>query len=92
MESFLSASLSGMAVGLAIGIVFTLGRMNGVLSRTERKVDALLKHSGMDWPRLAVVEAETLARAGKKIEAIKAYREFTGCGLAEAKKAVEAMH
>ncbi len=30
-------------------------------------------------------------RAGRKIEAIKIYREKTGVGLAEAKKAVEAM-
>ena len=32
-----------------------------------------------------------LARAGNLIAAIKEYRELTGVGLAEAKKAVEAM-
>jgi ribosomal protein L7/L12 len=32
-----------------------------------------------------------LARAGNMIAAIKEYREITGAGLAEAKKAVEAM-
>lgn len=32
-----------------------------------------------------------LARAGNMIAAIKEYRELTGAGLAEAKKAVEAM-
>jgi ribosomal protein L7/L12 len=31
-----------------------------------------------------------LIRAGKKIQAIKAYRQLTGLGLAEAKDAVEA--
>jgi len=36
----------------------------------------------------AVVE---LARAGNMIAAIKEYRELTGVGLAEAKKAVEAI-
>jgi ribosomal protein L7/L12 len=32
-----------------------------------------------------------LARAGKKIEAIKRYRELTGLGLREAKDAVDAI-
>jgi ribosomal protein L7/L12 len=34
-------------------------------------------------------EVVLLARAGKKIEAIKVYRQMTGCGLVEAKTAVE---
>ena len=36
-------------------------------------------------------ELQDLLAAGKKIEAIKLFRERTGAGLAEAKKAVEAM-
>lgn len=40
---------------------------------------------GMAWP-----EIERLARAGKKIEAIKLHRQTFGSGLAEAKDAVEA--
>ncbi|MGY0387164.1 ribosomal protein L7/L12 [Nocardioides sp. WG-D5] len=34
-------------------------------------------------------EVVALVRAGKKIEAIKVYREATGVGLVEAKNAVE---
>ena len=34
---------------------------------------------------------EQLLRAGRKIEAIKRYRELTGVGLKDAKEAVEAM-
>jgi ribosomal protein L7/L12 len=33
----------------------------------------------------------SLLRAGRKIDAIKVYREHTNCGLAEAKQAVEAL-
>jgi ribosomal protein L7/L12 len=36
-------------------------------------------------------EVRSLLREGKKIAAIKAYREATGVGLAEAKNAVEAL-
>lgn len=40
----------------------------------------------------AFIEALTEAlRAGRKIEAIKLYRERTGCGLAEAKEEVETL-
>ncbi|WP_199836308.1 ribosomal protein L7/L12, partial [Streptomyces sp. NRRL F-4489] len=38
-------------------------------------------------PRLA--EVDDLLAKGKKIQAIKVYREATGAGLAEAKEAVE---
>jgi ribosomal protein L7/L12 len=35
------------------------------------------------------LEVMALVRAGNKIEAIKLFREATGCGLAEAKEAVD---
>ena len=38
-----------------------------------------------------IAEVHALARSGKKIEAIKRYRELTGVGLKEAKDAVERM-
>lgn len=60
------------------------------LNRLEDKVDLLLKHEGLEEPPLPRQdEVVALVRAGKKIEAIKVYREATGVGLAEAKNAVE---
>jgi hypothetical protein len=43
------------------------------------------------WPstEMAMAEVQRLARAGRKIEAIRVYREATGAGLAAAKSAVE---
>ncbi|MCA9663056.1 MAG: ribosomal protein L7/L12, partial [Myxococcales bacterium] len=41
-------------------------------------------------PRYDLSEAEALARAGRKIQAIKEFRRLTGVGLKEAKTAVEA--
>ena len=79
----------GWVIGLAVA--FLVVRAAAVMSRLERKLDVLLRHTGVDLQRLAVEEATTLARAGKKIEAIKLYREYTGCGLAEAKAKVESL-
>jgi Ribosomal protein L7/L12 C-terminal domain len=55
----------------------------------NRKLNLLMKHSGMNLQETALREAQPLMRDGKKIEAIKRYREITGAGLAEAKAAVE---
>jgi ribosomal protein L7/L12 len=54
----------------------------------EEKVDLLLRHFGVEVP--ADTQWQLLARdPSQKIAAIKAYREETGAGLAEAKDAVE---
>ncbi|MGD6747767.1 ribosomal protein L7/L12 [Streptomyces sp. BH106] len=60
-------------------------------ARVERKLDLVIGHLGIETgtlvPGLDGVRA--LVRDGKKIEAIKAYREATGVGLKEAKDEVE---
>jgi hypothetical protein len=61
------------------------------LSRLEGKLDALLKHQGIEFDPYADLPAPVLEalRRGKKIEAIKEYRAATGAGLREAKEFVE---
>lgn len=63
------------------------------IARLERKIDLILAHLGIEdrAHALALSEVKQLAQAGRKIDAIKAYREATGVGLKEAKDAVEAM-
>ena len=71
--------------------------------RLERKVDFLFQRLGVDPSEALVFDAgfgpgaglpasfqDALAR-GKKIEAIKIYRDVTGASLKEAKDAVDAM-
>ncbi|MFC7220995.1 ribosomal protein L7/L12 [Streptomyces polyrhachis] len=63
------------------------------LARLERKMDLLLGHLGVEEPRIPGMErVHELIRQGRKIEAIKAYRQLTGEGLKEAKDAVERMN
>lgn len=61
------------------------------IDQVERKLDLLLDK--MEIPRQEAGEEEIrgLLAAGRKIEAIKLYRERTGVGLKEAKDAVESM-
>lgn len=79
----------GWAVGLTIG--FLVFKAAAVSARIEHKIDVLLRHSGIDLQKVAADEAAELMKAGKKIEAIKAYRDLTGARLAEAKAKVESL-
>jgi ribosomal protein L7/L12 len=59
------------------------------LARVERKLDAILRHQGIvvSEPELpGIIEH---LRQGRKIHAIKAYRDQTGATLADAKSTVE---
>ncbi len=83
----------------AIGAVLLLMAMASWLdtkarvARIERKVNALLRHHGVDLTQGMPLSERVKQLANDpshKIEAIKVYREETGAGLAEAKDAVEA--
>jgi hypothetical protein len=77
---------------LTFGLVAmqTKRQKEGGLARVEWKLDALLKKLEITLPDLAAdPELLGLAKAGRKIEAIKRYRDITGAGLKEAKDFVE---
>jgi hypothetical protein len=60
------------------------------LERVEHKLDLILTHLGLDYTSSPNrIWQELAADPTRKIAAIKAYREFHGVGLAEAKRAVE---
>ena len=87
--------MSNETIGLLFGILatlFTLSWLGVQLARIERKLNALLWHLGVgpQRPPLSDRVKQLASDSAGKIEAIKAYREETGVGLAEAKEAVEA--
>jgi hypothetical protein len=61
------------------------------ISSVEGKLDLLLKVGELEYDPYQNVPSEVAdaIRSGKKIEAIKRYREATGVGLKEAKDFVE---
>jgi ribosomal protein L7/L12 len=76
-----------------IMICATVAQTNQRLARTERKLNALLRHFGIEpnqGPPLSDRVKELARDPEQKIAAIKVYREETGVSLREAKEAVEA--
>lgn len=62
------------------------------VAELERRLDFLYRKLGVEYvdnPGMADSHIVDLLKKGNKLEAIKAYRELTNAGLAEAKNAVE---
>jgi ribosomal protein L7/L12 len=57
----------------------------------EKKLDMIMESLGLEYADSALDEVAALARGGRKIEAIKRYRELTGVGLKDAKDAVDSI-
>jgi ribosomal protein L7/L12 len=82
---------------VAVAIVFVEWRLSDVLkrvsavSRLDAKLDLLLMHAGIEFDPYKHLPPEVMdaVQRGKKIEAIKRYRESTGAGLKEAKDFIE---
>jgi ribosomal protein L7/L12 len=75
-----------------IAIWITVYQTQERMKAAERKLNAILRHFNIDPTQglpLSDRVKQLAADPGRKIEAIKAYREETGAGLAEAKEAVE---
>lgn len=74
-----------------------INRLERRLARMELKLDAIAGHLGVAvaepaQPQLAdLPDVRQFLLEGKKIQAIKAYREHTGVRLKDAKDAVERM-
>ncbi|BDT94891.1 hypothetical protein IFM12275_48670 [Nocardia sputorum] len=82
--------------------MFANRRLERKVDALHVKLDLIMAQLGIEAPAVArppavphvprgdgMVEVDALLRQGKKIHAIKRYRELTGCGLKEAKEAVE---
>ncbi|MBO0780763.1 MAG: ribosomal protein L7/L12 [Ktedonobacteraceae bacterium] len=87
-----SLSIIIVTAGISIVVGFLLGRLSrGHPSIIEQQIANLNtyqpSHNELDEEPMDRIER--LLREGNKIRAIKVYREHTGCGLKEAKEAVE---
>ncbi len=77
--------------------LFSAGSPNprdaALLRRIDAKLDLILANLGLEFDDPAGAslgeQARRLADEGRKIDAIKAYRDATGAGLKDAKDAVE---
>jgi ribosomal protein L7/L12 len=94
MDVMLSATVLVLfvyVVASMTGLNQRVARQGMRLARLERTLDAIAKHLAVSIPDEVDPKVLELAIAGKKIEAIKAYRELTGVSLKEAKEYVESL-
>jgi ribosomal protein L7/L12 len=61
------------------------------LRRVERMIERIAEQLGLDMSEPVDAEVIRLARAGRKLEAIKRHRELTGADLAEAKSVIDSL-
>ncbi|MGW1500548.1 ribosomal protein L7/L12 [Streptomyces mirabilis] len=71
------------------GLEGRLSRNDRRIARVEKKLDRILDHLGLAEADPELEQVVALVRDGRKIQAIKVYREVTGAGLKEAKDAVD---
>jgi ribosomal protein L7/L12 len=93
MDSWLSM-LSIVALIVVALTSFSSARSSGLdkrLARIDRRLDLIMQRMEIEEPDSPVPGVVERLQQGKKIEAIKVYREQTGAGLAEAKDVVEAI-
>ena len=88
---------NGWFLGLEVAVAVSIFRRLLLISDPNtkriaylgRRVSELFKQLGIEEAPLT--EVQTLIAQGRKINAIKLYREQTGVGLREAKEAVDAL-
>ena len=87
---FVSA-LIGAGLALLFVRLSAVERRLNRLSRLDAKVDALLKHSGVQFDEYQDVPAEVreALERGETILAIRRFRMATGAGLKEAKEFID---
>jgi ribosomal protein L7/L12 len=88
--------LLGFAVFAAVALTSSLTSarkpaLDKRLARIERQLGLITQHLEIEPPESSVPGVVAELEQGRKIQAIKIYREQTGAGLAEAKAAVEAI-
>lgn len=66
-------------------------RLSRQVADLDQKLDLIMAHLGIDVPQPMYPVVVSYLRSGEKILAIKAFRDATGTGLADAKREVEAI-
>ncbi len=89
------AVLLPISICIALAITVNDRKADARFKRLEHDVHLIMKHLGVQTATEQALgargaEIDALLRRGRKIEAIKVYRELTGVGLKEAKNAVDA--
>jgi ribosomal protein L7/L12 len=83
----MTPALTAVVVGVLVLLVVVL--LVSLVARRRENAGLRPYQVAPERPATGMAEVDRLVRAGRKIQAIKVYRELTGVGLKEAKDAVE---
>jgi ribosomal protein L7/L12 len=91
MDVAIVSGIIGAAIALLLMRLWSVEQRLRRLSRLDAKVDALLKHAGIEFDPFHDVPADVrdALKRGETVVAIKRLRQATGVGLREAKSFVE---
>ena len=81
-----------LSIGLLVLVVIPIFTMQQRIRRVERMLLAVMDHLGLDaasYPKPSALVRDLASDPTRKLAAIKAYRQQTGLGLAEANAAIE---
>jgi ribosomal protein L7/L12 len=91
------AELLGVLIPTLVALYFVVDMQLDVYRKRVRflevKVDALIKHTGIEFDdsTLVPVEVHKAVKAGHRLKAIRLYRKITGAGLKEASEVVDSL-
>ncbi|MGK5627762.1 hypothetical protein [Streptomyces sp. URMC 123] len=89
MNALMAASIVLVAlIGFFPAITPKLRSVERKVDELDRKLDLICAHLGIDTRHPGLEEVESFLREGKKMSAIKAYRDLTGADLKEAADAI----
>jgi hypothetical protein len=96
MDNFFGTMLAGLAAGILLPLSVQIARIerrSSSISRIEGKLNLLLQNAGLEYDPFADISDDLAeaVRSGKKIPAIKLYRDETSCDLKTAKRFVEGL-
>ena len=87
----------GVLIPLLVALYFVVDMQLDVYRKRVRflevKVDALIKHTGIEFDNntLVPVEVHKAVKAGHRLKAIRLYRKITGAGLKEASEVIDGL-
>ena len=91
------AEFLGVLIPLLVALYFVVDMQLDVYRKRVRflevKVDALIKHTGIEFDdsTLVPVEVHKAVKAGQRLKAIRLYRKITGAGLKEASEVIDGL-
>lgn len=91
------AEFLGVLIPLLVALYFVVDMQLDAYRKRVRflevKVDALIKHTGIEFDNntLVPVEVHKAINAGHRLKAIRLYRKITGAGLKEASEVVDGL-